>query len=151
MFSHLEHTENPAAELEGVIDRLHAWRVMCELRVPEVRLARAGGDDQAVVRDLTPATNRVDSDTAPVEIDIHDLSQHNGCVPLVAEHVADRRRDVPLGENPGRDLIEQRLKQVVVRPVDDGDIDRAAPQRFRRKESAESAADDHDVMPAACC
>jgi hypothetical protein len=52
---------------------------------------------------------------------------------------------------PSRELIQQRLKQVVVRPVDDGDIDLGAPQRLRRKESAESAADDHDVMPAACC
>jgi hypothetical protein len=67
---------------------------------------------------------------------------------LVPKDVADRRRDIPLGEKPRRELIEQRLKQVVIRPVDDGDLDIGAAQRFRRKESAESAADDHDLVPA---
>ena len=68
----------------------------------------------------------------------------------MAEHVADRQRDVALGENPRRELMEQRLNQVMIRPVDDGDFDLGAPQRLRRNESSESAADDHDVMPAAC-
>ena len=52
-FSHLEGAENPAAELECVIDRFHPWCVVGELRVAEVRLARTGGDDQAVVGDAT--------------------------------------------------------------------------------------------------
>ena len=46
---HLEGAEDPAAQLERVVDRLHARRVAGELVVAEVRLAGAGGDDQAVV------------------------------------------------------------------------------------------------------
>jgi hypothetical protein len=51
----------------------------------------------------------------------------------------------------GRHLIEQRLKQMVARPVNDGDIDLGALQRLRRRESGESGADDQDVMTAAYC
>jgi hypothetical protein len=93
-------------------------------------------------------TNGVDGDLSGIEIDVHDFAKHNSRVPLVPKDVADRRSDVPLGENPRRELIEQRLKQVVIRPVDDGDLDIGAAQRFRGKESAESAADDHDLVPA---
>jgi hypothetical protein len=117
-------------------------------RAPDVRLARAGGNDHTLVRDVTTPANRIEVTWRAFEIEIDDFAKKNPRVPLAAANVADRRRDVPLGENPGRKLIEQRLKQVVVRPVDDRDIDIGAPQRFRRKESAESAADDRDGMPA---
>ena len=49
---HLEGAEDPPAQLEGVVDRLHTRRVAGELVVPEVRLVDAGGDDEAVVGDL---------------------------------------------------------------------------------------------------
>ena len=131
-----------------MINRFHPWCVVLELRVPVIRLASAGGDDQAVVGDPTTSTNRVDGDLPGVEIDVHDFAKRNLRVPLVPKHAADRRRDVPLGENPGRELIEQRLKQVVIRPVDDGDLHIGAAQRFSGKQSAEPAADDHDLVPA---
>ena len=46
-------------------------------------------------------------------------------VGLPAQDVADRRRDLALGEDPGRELVEQRLEQVVVGAVDHRDLDRA--------------------------
>src|SRR5678815_800105 len=82
---------------------------------------------------------------------IRDSAKNDARVPMVTQSVADRRGDVPLGEDARRELIEQGLKQMVVRAVDNGDIDLGASQRLRRKQSAESAADDHDVMPAVWC
>ena len=46
---HLEGAEDAAAQLQRVVDRLHARREARELVVAEVRLRRAGGDDEAVV------------------------------------------------------------------------------------------------------
>ena len=46
----LEGAEDTAAQLQGVVDRLHARRPLGEVVVAEVGLARAGGDDQRVVR-----------------------------------------------------------------------------------------------------
>ena len=45
----LEGAEDPAAQLERVVDRLHAGGVLGEAVVPEVGLARSGGHEQAVV------------------------------------------------------------------------------------------------------
>src|SRR5581483_1227151 len=64
----------------------------------------------------------------------------------VAEDVTERRRDVSLREDAGRDLVEQRLEEVVRLPVDHGHVDRRAAQRLCRGETAEAAADDHDAM-----
>jgi len=48
----LERAEDPRAQLESIVDGLHSGGPARELVMPEVRLARARGNDQAVVRDL---------------------------------------------------------------------------------------------------
>ena len=60
------------------------------------------------------------------------------------------------GGKPGRrDLVEQRLKQVIVVPVDDRDVGVDARERLRGKQAAEAGADDddartsHALLPAA--
>ncbi len=63
---HLERAQDPPTQLERVIDRLHAGRIVRELRMPEIRLARAGGDDQAVVSDLAAAIQHFDREAASV-------------------------------------------------------------------------------------
>jgi hypothetical protein len=63
----------------------------------------------------------------------------------VAQHAADRRGDVARGERRGRDLVQQRLEEVVVVPVDQGDVDRRAIERARRAQAPEPAADDDDA------
>ena len=54
---------------------------------------------------------------------------------------------VARGQRAGRHLVEQRLEQVVVHPVDERHVDVGAAQLARGGEPAEAAADDHD--PAA--
>jgi hypothetical protein len=134
-----------------VIDRLHPWRVVRELRVPEVRLGRARRDDQTVVRDLIALPKCFDSDAAGLQIDTGYFAKNNARIPLVTEKVADWGRNVALGQNPGRELTQQRLNQVVVSPINDGDSDVGTPQPLGRSEPTESATDDHDLMPAAGC
>jgi hypothetical protein len=62
------------------------------------------------------------------------------------EDPADRRRDVTRRQRGRGDLIQERLKDVVVVPVDQGDLDRGAPERPSRIQPAESPADDDDVQ-----
>ena len=53
----------------------------------------------------------------------------------------------PGESGPGRDLVEQRLEQVVVAPVDEGDVDPVVlAQLLRRVQAAEAAADDQDAV-----
>ena len=49
----------------------------------------------------------------------------------------------------GRDLIEERLEQVVIAAIEQRDAHRRVGQRARAVEPAESAADDDDVGPIA--
>ena len=67
-------------------------------------------------------------------------------VVLVTQYVARRHRYVTLGQHAGRDLVEQRLEQVVVGAVDDGDRDRLTAECLRCEQSAKPRADDHDPM-----
>jgi hypothetical protein len=128
-----------------VVDRLHPGRIVRELRAPEVGLARAGGDDQAVVGYPATATDGFDSETASVEIDGNHLAEHHRRVLLVAEHVPDGRGDIALREDPRRQLIEQRLEHVVVLAVDERQVDGCPRQRSGCCETGEAAPDDHDV------
>jgi hypothetical protein len=53
-------------------------------------------------------------------------------------------RDCRRGENRGRHLIEQWLKDVVVSPVDQNDFGVAPPKRSRGCNPGEASADNHD-------
>src|SRR4051812_10866045 len=56
---------------------------------------------------------------------------------------ADRREDVGRRQRRGRDLIEQRLEDMVIGAVDERDVDRRIAQLTRGVQPAEAATDDH--------
>ena len=66
----LEGTEDAAAQLEGVVDALHARGELGELVVAEVGLAGAGRHDQRVVRRHRLAAEHVVGDRARLEVDV---------------------------------------------------------------------------------
>ena len=84
-------------------------------------------------------------------VDLRDLvgSEQHGRVLLTAEHVPDRSRDRRCSQAGRRDLVEQRLEDMVVRPVDNGDAHRSAPQRLRRPQPAEPCTEDDYVRVCA--
>jgi hypothetical protein len=53
-------------------------------------------------------------------------------------------RDVSRREGGRSDLVEERLKEVIVVAVDDQQLYGRAAQRSRGEQAAEAAADDHD-------
>ncbi len=55
------------------------------------------------------------------------------------------RGNVRRRKGGGRDLIEERLKKVVVGAIDDRHVDRFVGQAFGRLEAAEAGTDDDDV------
>ncbi len=128
---HLEGAEDPSAQLECVVDRLHPRRVALELRMAEVRLVRTARENQGVVRNLAAQAKRVDAQAACIEVDRLDVSEHHGRVSLAAQNVPHRRGDIALGKDAGSHLVQQRLKQVVVRSVDHRHLDISPPQGLR--------------------
>jgi hypothetical protein len=111
--------------------------------VTEVVVHGAGREQQVVVGHA--AGGRVEA--ARGEIDAVHLGQHHARVRLVAQNGADRLRDVRGRERRARDLVEQRLKQVVVVAVDDQHVSGGALERAGGEQSAEAATDDHDPRP----
>ena len=128
----LERREDPPSQVEGVVDRLHREGVLGELVVSEVRGRRSGGDDQAVVGQRERRSQRPDGDDRPaLEIEAGDLGQLDADVLVLAQDSPERRCDLALREDSRRDLVEQRLEEVVVRAVDERDLDVAFPKELR--------------------
>ena len=137
-----------SAQFEGVVDALHPRGELGELVVPEVGLPSTRGHQQRVVPgDRVPA-EQPRGDRACGQVDRGDVAQQHGRVPLPREHLTGARGDLPLGEDPGGHLVEQRLEQVVRRPRDQGHLDVGAFERLGTEQSPEARPDDHYSVPA---
>ena len=137
----LVRKQDAAADLHRIGQRLQTRRVRRPRVVAEVAVRHAGGDDQIIVDEFGAilqhhrAARRIDA--------LHVAEQHRD-VPLSGEDMPDRRRNRGRGEAGGRDLVQQRLKQVVIHPVHHRHFQRRAAQRPRREQPAEAAAEnDH--------
>ena len=78
------------------------------------------------------------------------LAQEDRGVGVPAEDAPQRLRDLARREGAGRDLVEQRLEQVVVAPVDQRQVDLGVALRSSPcgVQAAEPAADDDDAVRA---
>ena len=149
-FGLLEGAQNPAPQLERVVDRLHAGRELGEMVVAEVRLAGAGGDDQGVVGGFVAVAEQLRDDDLVREIDVGDVAEQHLDVALLAQHHPGGGGDFTLGDDPGGHLVQQRLKQVMGGAGDQLDVDVGALEFLCRVESAESRSDDDDSVTTRC-
>ncbi len=101
---HLEGTEHPAPDGEGVGDRLHARRPPRELVVTEVGLPDARGHDQVVVRQRDPVAAGTRGDhPAPGDVDVLHLREQAPHVPVpVGAGHATAPRSAPRRGSPSR-------------------------------------------------
>src|SRR2546425_1704292 len=142
----LECLKDLVSDQDSVREALEARRKPLELAVAEVAVPYAGRENQIVVLDgRSLAVQRVDEDTTSIGVHPGDVSQEHRDVPLLAENSSDRRRDLSRREHRGRDLVEQRLEQVVVRPIEEDDLGVRPAERFRGRQATEASAHDHDA------
>ncbi len=127
----------------SVLHRLQAPRHLLPVVVAEVVVAHAGGDDKTIVRD-------------PSIVAEHDLC----CRRIHRRHVPYQhfRQSVPLedrtqwgahitrGESARSDLVQQRLEEMGIAPIDHGHRDPGTPELTCRVQTAETTADDDDTM-----
>ena len=109
----LEGTKDAAAQLQRIVDRLHAGRPLGEMVVAEVGLAGACRDDQAVVGGDVGVAEQLRADGLVRQVDVGDVAEQHLCVASACAGSSgsvarSRRRD-----DPGRHLVQQRLEQVV--------------------------------------
>jgi hypothetical protein len=144
-FGRLVGDEDPAPDVRRVLDRLEAG---CEGRpviAPEICMPGSGGDDERVVLDGS-AVVQLDPLAGGIEPD--GLAQNDPSVAVAAQDGPERLGDVAWLQGAGGDLVEQRLEEVVVAPVDERDFDGWILAQFAgRIEPGESATDYDDSMP----
>jgi hypothetical protein len=114
----------------------------CELIVPEIARTHASSDDKEVEREpaLTEPGAGHFHHPGP-ELDVGNISQHNVEVRLLSLELADRRRNFGRREHRGGDLIQQWLKNMMIAPIDQDDLDIGPPERSRRGNSRKPAAE----------
>ena len=136
-----ERAQDTAADRRRVVDRLQPRSERLPVVVAEIRVRRARRDDEVIERQRAIAK----LDDAPRRVDGSDFAEQHRRVALPAQNRADRPRDIRRRQACRRDLVEQRLEQVIVVPVDDRDVGVGARERLRGEQPAESCADDDDA------
>ena len=142
----LERAKDPAAQLQGVVDRLHSRRERGELVVAEIGLLRPGGDDEAVKRRDRLHCHQPGRHRLRCRVDRIDVTQQHPDILLPPQDQSRARRDLAFGQYAGGHLIEQWLKQMACRLRDEGDVDISPLQRLRRGQAPEPGPDDDDPM-----
>src|SRR5260370_41889889 len=90
----------------------------------EIARTHAGGDDQEIVFECLNAQSRANRlNCASSQIDAFNLGQQNAEVLLLCFKLTDRRRNLRSRQNRCRDLIQERLKNMAVTPVDQQNLD----------------------------
>ncbi len=145
----LEGDEDPAADLDRVIDRLETRRERRPGIVTEVGEAGAGGDDERVVVDR-PAVR--EHDTTPDRVDLACLAEQHGRVLLAAQDAPQGLGDLARGQGAGRDLVQERLEEVEVPAIDERDLDTSvSAEALGSVQATEATTDDDDPVARRAC
>ena len=139
----LEGDQDAAPQRGGVLQRLQAGRERLPFVMAEIGVAGAGGEHQRVVGQRVAAIER---HAARLGIDAGHRGEQGRDLGTPAQQIADRPGDLRGRKCRGRDLIQQRLEQMMVAPVDQRDRDRRAGKPIHRLQPAKTGADDHDAM-----
>ena len=139
----LEGKQDAAPDRGRILERFQSRGEGLPLVVAEIGVARAGREHERVVADA-PAV--LQQHLARGRIDSRGRAEQGGDVLAPAKELTDRPGDFRGGERCRPDLVEQRLEQMVVALIDDGDAYTRGLQSLCDGESAEAAADDHHMM-----
>jgi len=141
----LELTENVVAEIDRVGDVLQRIAVLPHARNAEIVAHGPGGQNQVVVLERGTA---LEVDEPLIEVEVHDRPQPEAHRLVSPEDVADVVGDVVRLQPRHRDLVEQRLKLVVIVAVDQRDLRGGIAKRLGGLKPAEAGPDDDDVRVA---
>ncbi len=107
----------------------------------EVGMTGAGREDEVIVREL----RAVQLYRPCFEVDTGHLAEQDIDVRVPAQHAPNWAGDLSGRQQRRRDLVEERLKHMIVLAVDDRDVDRLGGQRLGGRQSGEPRPDHHDA------
>src|SRR5688572_15415808 len=110
----------------------------------KIRMPCPARDDQIVVLD-PGAIGKEHGVLFLFEAD--HLAQYDLNVFVFVKYSPNRLGDLAGAQHRGRDLVKQRLEDVMVLTVDQREVDGPVCERLRSPQAAEAAADNHDSWP----
>ena len=115
--------------------------------VAEIRVPRSAGDREHVVRQRLRASVRqvCDGDGPRREVECGRLPEDHTGVLLPAQRVSQRDRNLDRRERARRHLVDERLEEEEVLPVDERHLDVCTSKLAGRGQPAEAPTDDHDT------
>jgi len=141
IFSFLECEQNLTANSERVVERFQAGRELFPLRMTEVTRLAAQTEHEIVIVEFALFQN----DPLLREIEISGpVEKHSDVLPI-RENAADGLCDFRRRQTARRDLIQQRLKQVMIRAVNHRDARVRMMEALAERQSAKPAAEHHHV------
>jgi hypothetical protein len=144
-FRQFERTQDLRSDRFCVAEAFEPWGEPRELVMTEIAWTHSGSDHQEVVLEFSTADPRAsDLNSAGSEVDAFDLGQQHAEVLLFRFQLPDRRSYLRWRQDGGGDLIKQRLKDMMIAPVDQCDLDVGSLERACRSHAGESAADNQD-------
>src|SRR5262249_6409204 len=114
-FRKLESQKDSPPHLERIGERLQPGRQDFPAGVREVGMSRAGGHDEVVVLELRAVTQL---DGSSHKVDVTDLAEQHFDVAVLAQDSPKWLGNLAWRERSRGDLIQQRLKEVVIDAVD---------------------------------
>jgi hypothetical protein len=134
--------QNAAADFGRVFHGLKSGREGLPLVMAEIGIRGAGRDHQVVIGPLA-----IGQDHATVgDIEIHYLSEQHFRVAMAAQDRAQRRCDLTRRKPAGGHLVQQRLKEMKIAAIDQGERQRNLAETLSGVKAGETAADnDHAV------
>src|SRR6266568_3234333 len=112
--------------------------------VPEITVSNTSGKDQVVVmhRHML-AIGVIHKHAALLLVHAGDIAHNHHRVFVLPQNSADWRTHLGWREHRRRHLIEEWLKYVMVRSIDENDFYRRFPKDFGRSQTTKTAANDH--------
>src|SRR5215472_12240216 len=143
-FRLLECAQNLVSNGGRIGQAFNSRRELLKFVVSEITVSRAGRKNEVIVRygDML-AICVVYKNAALLLIHAGDLAHDHGRVLLFSQNSADWGADLGWGKHRRRYLIEERLKQMMICPINQNDLDRRFAKSFCRSQAAKPTADDH--------
>src|SRR5262249_21870866 len=136
----LECLKNLSSNSIGIVHRIETRRDLFPLVVSKIVVVNSGREDQVVVMKLCVLC----LNGLALGVYACDLGHQDFGVLKSAKDGADRCGDLIRGEESGRNLVEQRAKEMIVVAVDYDGSHRLAPKHTSAIEAAKPAAYDDD-------
>src|SRR5205807_10437437 len=129
---------------DGIGQAFQSRSKLFKFVVSEITVSRTGGENEVVVthRHML-AIGVVYKNAALLLVHAGDLAHDHRCIFMSSQYFADWRTHLRRREYRGRYLIKKRLKNMMVRSIDENDFDRRFPKGFGRSQTTKPATDDH--------